>query len=228
MNFEVKIMLFFIGIILSIYIAVFTYFDIYRYCQIYRVKSLEKYIESYTNLPLYQPNKNTNIQVVININNESEFETQKPMFASLLDQTIKCPIVVTSTKSKEALNIPSEYLKFLNIIDSVNDYKKLTSLITILKSKNFDRNTIIIIINNKNLIFGKDLLFQIIQYNTTNSNSLLQVNSSNYLDSDLVLVKADFFKNVDYTIDKKEDVWLSENVVVKTKQIKYFENYKFK
>jgi hypothetical protein len=228
MNLDLKITLFFLSIILSFYIAFFNFYDVGRYCSIRNAKTIEPYVEKYSNL---QPFTENSVTVSFTLLNEKDITSIQPMIISLLDQTYKAHLIL-SIVDKKFYVIPSNYdgNRFLTIdAKENNDYKKFTNLVPIISGNHKEADEKVLVINNNHKIYGKDFIQQMVQESVKKPKTVIISNSMDVCSSEAYLVEPGFFKRITKDSFSDDCNWFNNILLpdIKTSNFRYIENYSY-
>lgn len=223
MDFHLKVTLWLFSIILSFYISIFIFLDVGRYCRLRNNKSsIQNHIKNFEKLsPL------NNVVVSIALNENENLDDVKPMISSILDQTVKTHIIINYV-NKPVNKIPDDYSMFATLKPKENNsFGKFFNLLPILLSKDTEDDSKILVINNNNVIFGKDFINTAVKKSKENPNKIILSNSNDICSSDAYVVEPNFFKSFK---DFKDDcAWIYS--VIKPEisylQFQYKENYNY-
>jgi len=186
--------------LLSIVISILVYFGIIRYIHLYFSKTVDKYTEKYTDLPMASENKTI---IVLSIDSEEDLKNIFPTVNSILDQTVRVNQIFLVVPCSSTFEIPENLLKVISVVKPGKVYDdKYQDIISILEREK-EKNTIIIRIS-KGIIYGKEFIENIIEISESNPDSVINDESNLFLVLKPSFIKFDeSSKNVNFICDIK-------------------------
>jgi hypothetical protein len=106
--------------ILSIIISILSYYGIIRYIKLYFSKSVDKYTENYSSLPL--ASKDKRVIIVLSVQNQDELKNIYPTINSLLDQTVRINQIFLVLPCKSNCNVPENLTKVVSVVQPGKTY----------------------------------------------------------------------------------------------------------
>jgi hypothetical protein len=147
-------------------------------------KSVDKYAESYTDLPLASEKK---VVVVLSVQNETELKNIFPTVNSLLDQTVRVNKIFLVLPCSTNCNVPENLTKVLSVVQPGKVYDdKYQDIITVLQREK-EKDTFIIKVSN-GIIYGNEFIENAIETSESNPDSVIKDSSNSFL-----LVKSELF-----------------------------------
>lgn len=186
--------------LLSIVISILVYFGIIRYIHLYFSKTVDKYTEKYTDLPMASENKTI---IVLSIDSEEDLKNIFPTVNSILDQTVRVNQIFLVVPCSSTFEIPENLLKVVSVVKPGKVYDdKYQDIISILEREK-EKNTIIIRIS-KGIIYGKEFIENIIEISESNPDSVINDESNLFFVLKPSFIKFDeSSKNVNFICDIK-------------------------
>lgn len=201
-----------ISSILSIVYILLTYYGIVRFYSI-KNKNIDNFVSTYSSLPKASDKS----KVVISLYwNNSDFNRLKPLFNSLLDQTVKVDMISINIPDTIKDDVIPQFIKdSANVFKFKKNYGESTNLIpTLFREKECD--TIIIAIKN-NKIFGKDYIESLVTEIENNPEYII-------IHNDAIVVKPSFF-NCDVLGRNEDDDITNDDIISKSKNKSIKFNY---
>jgi hypothetical protein len=199
-----------IASLISIVVSILVYFGITRYIKLYMSKSVDKYAESYTDLPLASEKK---VVVVLSVQNENELKNIFPTVNSLLDQTVRVNKIFLVLPCSTNCNVPENLTKVLSVVQPGKVYDdKYQDIITVLQREK-EKDTFIIKVSN-GIIYGKEFIENAIGTSESNPDSIIKDSSNSFL-----LIKSELF-----ILDDQSKF---SNFANDIKDMEYREHYKY-
>jgi len=213
---SIKIILIIIFTLISLLLIISSYFGINRYLTLH-IHKPEKYEKIYDKLPFIKDNESI---IIIN-SNIKNIQKIKPMWNSLLDQTIKAHNIIIYLPYKETENlnnIPTFIKRKSTILPKSTIYTEdyINSIIpTLLNEKNNDK---IIIFLKDNIVYGKDFIEYLIEEHNKNKEKIIKLKNNN-----AILLKPKF---INCSIQLLSNCYINiNNLSDKIHIINYYENY---
>jgi hypothetical protein len=173
-------------------------------------KSVDKYAESYTDLPLASEKK---VVVVLSVQNENELKNIFPTVNSLLDQTVRVNKIFLVLPCSTNCNVPENLTKVLSVVQPGKVYDdKYQDIITVLQREK-EKDTFIIKVSN-GIIYGKEFIENAIGTSESNPDSIIKDSSNSFL-----LIKSELF-----ILDDQSKF---SNFANDIKDMEYREHYKY-
>lgn len=198
--------------ILSIIISILSYYGIIRYIKLYLSKSVDKYTENYSSLPLASNDKR--VIVILSVQNEDELKTIYPTINSLLDQTVRINQIFLVLPCKSNCNVPENLTKVVTVVQPGKTYDDTYQDIISILHREKENDTIIIKVSN-GVIYGNDFIENLLEISESASDFVIKDKANLFL-----LVKPSL---IILDTDHKFISFLNNNV----KDISYSENYKY-
>ena len=201
--------------IISILFSLFIFFEIFRYIQLHFSKS-DKYIEQYKNLDPASKDK----KVIISLGgNDKDIKNFQPVLNSLLDQTVRVNnIYINLYQENDDMNT-DDLSKVANIFKCGTDYKNSCKFIpTALRE---DKNDTIIILLDKDVIYGKTFIENLVDEYDKNKKSIIS-NHGMLITADMI----DYNKMNNRNKKDLDDEWIKECIKDDKKYMSFFKNYK--
>lgn len=198
--------------VIAIIVSILSYYGIIRYINLYFSKSVDKYVEKYSSLPIASNDKR--VIVVLSVQNEDEIKNIYPTINSLLDQTVRINQMFLVLPCKSTCNIPEDLTKVVTVIKPGKTYDDTYQDIISILQREKEKDTVIIKVSNR-VIYGNDFIEHILEISESASDFVIKDKSNLFL-----LVKPSLILLDD---EQKFISFLNNNV----KDISYGENYKY-
>ena len=198
--------------ILSIIINILSYYGIIRYIKLYFSKSVDKYVENYSSLPLASQDKR--VIVVLSVQNQDELKTIYPTINSLLDQTVRINQIFLVLPCKSNCDVSENLKKVVSVIQPGKTYDETYQDIISILQREKEKDTVIIKVSN-GVIYGNDFIEHLLEISDSASEFVIKDKANLFL-----LVKPSL---IILDTEQKFISFLNNNV----KDISYNENYKY-
>lgn len=198
--------------VISIIISILSYYGITRYIKLYFIKSVDKYAEKYSSLPLASTNKR--VIVVLSVENQDELKTIYPTINSLLDQTVRINQIFLVLPCKSKCNVPETLTKVVTVVQPGKTYDETYQDIISILQREKEKDTVIIRVS-KGVVYGNDFIEHILEISESATDFVIKDKANLFL-----LVKPNLIL---LDTDQKFISFLNNNV----KDISYSENYKY-
>ena len=198
--------------ILSIIISILSYYGIIRYIKLYFSKTVDKYSENYSSLPL--ASKDKRVIVVLSVQNQDELKNIYPTINSLLDQTVRINQIFLVLPCKSNCNVPENLTKVVSVVQPGRTYDETYQDIISILQREKEKDTIIIKVSN-GVIYGNEFIEHIIEISESATDFVIKDKANLFL-----LVKPSL---IILDTEQKFISFLNNNV----KDIEYTENYKY-
>ena len=198
--------------ILSIIISILSYYGIIRYIKLYFSKSVDKYTENYSSLPL--ASKDKRVIIVLSVQNQDELKNIYPTINSLLDQTVRINQIFLVLPCKSNCNVPENLTKVVSVVQPGKTYDETYQDIISILHREKEKDTIIIKVSN-GVIYGNEFIEHIIEISESATDFVIKDKANLFL-----LVKPSL---IILDTEQKFISFLNNNV----KDIEYNENYKY-
>lgn len=204
--------------IISIFISLFVFFEVFRYIQLHFSKS-DKYIEQYKDLDPASKNK----KVIISLGgNDKDIKNFKAVLNSLLDQTVRVNNIYINlyqeNKENENTDI-NDISKIANVFNCGTDYKNSCKFIpTALRE---DKNDTIIILLDNDVIYGKTFIENLIDEYEKNKKCIIS-NHGILITADMI----DYNKMNNRGSKDLNDEWIKNCIKDEKKHMFFLKNYK--
>lgn len=198
--------------ILSIIISILSYYGIIRYIKLYFSKTVDKYSENYSSLPL--ASKDKRVIVVLSVQNQDELKNIYPTINSLLDQTVRINQIFLVLPCKSNCNVPENLTKVVSVVQPGKTYDETYQDIISILQREKEKDTIIIKVSN-GVIYGNEFIEHIIEISESATDFVIKDKANLFL-----LVKPSL---IILDTEQKFISFLNNNV----KDIEYNENYKY-
>jgi hypothetical protein len=198
--------------IITIVISILSYYGIIRYIRLYFSKSVDKYVENYTSLPVASEEKR--VVVVLSVENETEIKNIYPTINSLLDQTVRINQMFLVLPCESNCNVPENLKKVVSIIKPGKTYDDTYQDIISILQREKEKDTIIIKVSI-GVIYGNDFIENLLEISESATDFVIKDKANLFL-----LVKPSLILLDD---EQKFISFLNNNV----KDISYSENYKY-
>jgi hypothetical protein len=198
--------------ILSIIISILSYYGIIRYIKLYFSKTVDKYTENYSSLPL--ASKDKKVIIVLSVQNQDELKNIYPTINSLLDQTVRINQIFLVLPCKSNCNVPENLTKVVSVVQPGKTYDETYQDIISILQREKEKDTIIIKVSN-GVIYGNEFIEHIIEISESATDFVIKDKANLFL-----LVKPSL---IILDTEQKFISFLNNNV----KDIEYTENYKY-
>lgn len=201
--------------LLSLAMILLSYFGVVRYIGMH-VASTDKLIENYSKLPKAHEGR-----VVLSFAvQHKDMNNLKPMFNSLLDQTVKVDQLALVVPMNQKKSVPEHMKQIVSVFPAGKDYGAGNKLIPILL-KEKECGTIIIAVEN-DIVYGKDFIEKIIAESDKHPGVVLTDSKRR-----AILTKPEYYgcEVLDHNKKEYSKEWFIQQAK-KAKQIDYGENYK--
>lgn len=198
--------------ILSIIISILSYYGIIRYIKLYFSKSVDKYTENYSSLPLASNDKR--VIVVLSVKNQDEIKTIYPTINSLLDQSVRINQIFLVLPCDSKCNVPENLTKVVSIVQPGKTYDETYQDIISILHREKEKDTVIIKVSN-GVIYGNEFIEHILEISDSATDFVIKDKANLFL-----VVKPNL---VILDTDQKFISFLNNNI----KNISYRENYKY-
>lgn len=198
--------------LISIIISILSYFGITRYIKLYFSKSVDKYVETYSSLPLASQDKR--VIIVLSVQNEDELKTIYPTINSLLHQTVRVNQIFLVLPCKSNCNVPENLTKVVTIVKPGKTYDETYQDIISILQREKEKDTVIIKVSNR-VIYGNDFIQHLLEISESATDFVIKDKANLFL-----LVKPSLIL---LDTDQKFISFFNNNV----KDISYDENYKY-
>ena len=198
--------------IISIIISILSYFGIIRYIKLYFSKSVDKYTENYSSLPIASNDKR--VIVVLSVQNQDELKTIYPTINSLLDQTVRINQIFLVLPCKSNCNVPENLRKAVSIVQPGKTYDDTYQDIISILQREKETDTVIIKVT-KGVIYGNDFIEHLFEISESATDFVIKDKANLFL-----LVKPNLIL---LDSDQKFISFLNNNV----KDVSYKENYRY-
>ena len=198
--------------IISIIISILSYYGIIRYIKLYFSKTVDKYSENYSSLPL--ASKDKRVIVVLSVQNQDELKNIYPTINSLLDQTVRINQIFLVLPCKSNCNVPENLTKVVSVVQPGKTYDETYQDIISILQREKEKDTIIIKVSN-GVIYGNEFIEHIIEISESATDFVIKDKANLFL-----LVKPSL---IILDTEQKFISFLNNNV----KDIEYNENYKY-
>lgn len=169
--------------ILSILFSIMTYFGIIRYIKLYMTKSVDRYAEKYTDLPVATEKRTV---IVLSVENQSDIDRIIPTVNSLLEQTVRVNQIFIVLPCESNCVVPDSLKKVLTVIKPGKVYdEQHQDLISVLQREK-EKNTLIIKAS-KGIIYGQDFIQNVIEKSEEHPESIIRDESDLFM-----LIKPEF------------------------------------
>lgn len=190
--------------IMSIIFSILVYFGITRYIKLYMTKSIDKYAEGYSSLPIAREKRTV---IVFTVEKQSDVDHLIPTLNSLLDQTVRVNQIFVVLSG---LDIPDHLTKVLSVIEPGkiydDQYQDIISLLHREKEKD-----ILIIKVLTGVIYSYDFIQNVVEESEANPDSVIRDNSGLFITVKPSFIKLDDnSKFIDFTCSIK-DISCHEN-----------------
>jgi hypothetical protein len=201
--------------IITIFISLFVFFEIFRYIQLHFSNS-EKYIEQYKDLDPASKDK----KVIISLGgNDKDIKNFKAVLNSLLDQTVRVNNIYINLYRENDNKDINDISKIANIFNCGTDYKNSCKFIpTALRE---DKNDTIIILLDNDVIYGKTFIENLVDEYEKNKKSIIS-NHGILITADMI----DYNKMNNRNGKNLDDNWIKNCIKDEKKHMSFLKNYK--
>ena len=197
--------------IISIIVSILSYYGIIRYIKLYFSKTVDSYMEKYSNLP---PASEKRVIVVLSVQNQDELKNIYPTVNSLLDQTVRIQEIFLVLPCESNCNVPENLKKVVSVVKPGKTYDDTYQDIISILQREKENDTVIIKVSN-GVVYGNDFIEHLLEISESATDFVIKDKANLFL-----LVKPNL---IILDSDQKFISFLNNNV----KETSYSENYKY-